>query len=423
MTGPLVYTYPDAQRFGLWVKTYADIQETTTAVAPERTNGPDATAVIAADVTHSIQAGDTNLDIAIDMTGVGGVGERTVELHLSGTAAFTPGAATLVDTKMLPADKTELQFQTRILFPWMPTAYMQLRIKDELSDAFGDAWQVTSELTLDGIVVVYFSEIGSNPLNSALLMFLLTFEEGQGTTIKDATGNADAAVDVVGGGSWKLGPAGGAYSFGATTEINANHTTAHDVGAGGSMIIDLIARFVDGAANQYLFHHANDYWMRVNAAGDIEYTVPDHGSVTQTLGVNLNDLGLNSRWFYLKFASRVPSTVLPLCFINGVKMKVNNFTGTAHTGAIGDVLEIGHRASAEEWDGDIAYLRGMAGAVSVGDLPFLADVLKDYHGVVVTLPITAAITLQPPVGMALVDRKSTRLNSSHTDISRMPSSA
>ena len=74
-------------------------------------------------------------------------------------------------------------------------------------------------------------------------------------------------------------------------------------------------------------------------------------------------------------------------------------------GRFPETLEVGMRFSGEE-DGE------------TGDESDLVFTVTDIEGDKVILDAN-----HPLAGMALQDRKSTRLNSSHTDISRMPSSA
>jgi len=85
-----------------------------------------------------------------------------------------------------------------------------------------------------------------------------------------------------------------------------------------------------------------------------------------------------------------------------------------------------HRPKRQEFriEGLLAPLSHYTDAVRFGDILFVSGLTAhDGDGKLVGGADAAAQTRQILVNLKLVDRKSTRLNSSHLSVSRMPSSA
>ncbi len=212
------------------------------------------------------------------------------------------------------------------------------------------------------------------------------FETGTGTTIRNAVAaNGDWTITTGAGSAWVEGPAGGGYDFNETAFARATHATAFDVGLTTAFTVDVVFRWdANAAAGQYLVIHDDDYFLRLTAAGVIQYATRDNWA-TQTTTIDLSSAGLDLQGEWVHIHWEYDGADGSTFYINGVLRATHSASAAASVAAISNNLDISGVGAAEHLNGAIAYVRVVKGARPT--FPFLSDVSPNQGVVTKTLRV------------------------------------
>ena len=356
-------------RFTVWIKDLSDVLPAQENILITRSNAPSAAEVTNADVTVAMRPTGV-FEIAVDPTGVGGVGDRYFRFHLSTSSGFTPADANqMVGPIILQAGEEGLiTVSVSPQCDWKTGLYMKLTVSDKWTRLFGESADVSSEFSFGKIAIPAPDELGVN----ACSVVVYTFQEGEGAILHDVGPNG---LDATNSDTekWSTIPIGTIHEFQSAVRFTASHATNLDIGGTQDFTIDVALRYIgDGT----ILFKDKDFKLEFASTGQIGLWVRDHWaqklSAVDYYRLWTQPDAPNHPRHVLLTIQYTQSTGVAEIFVNGESVESMTLSAAATTTAMSDDLDIGHEGGASDFDGFMSYLRVIKGIHS--DFPYLSTI-------------------------------------------------